>query len=62
MLHGGQHNVAIALTEGFDRAFLIGACFALAGAALTVVLISSRDNRSHSLDARGGVAAASSRG
>jgi EmrB/QacA subfamily drug resistance transporter len=52
LLHAGRHNVAIALTKGFDRAFLVGACFALAGALLTIVLISSRDSRSHSLSAR----------
>ena len=42
----------MALTKGFDRAFLVGACFAIAGALLTIVLISSRDSRSHSLAAR----------
>ena len=25
LLHGGEHNAAIALTKGFDRAFLVGA-------------------------------------
>jgi EmrB/QacA subfamily drug resistance transporter len=48
----GQHDVAIALTKGFDRAFLVGAGFALAGALLAGLLISSRDSRSHSLAAR----------
>ncbi|HEV7528740.1 MAG TPA: MFS transporter [Solirubrobacteraceae bacterium] len=52
VMHAGQHNVAIALTKGFERAFLVGAGFALVGAALTIVLISSRDSRSHSLAAR----------
>jgi EmrB/QacA subfamily drug resistance transporter len=52
LLHGSQHNVAVALTKGFDRAFLVGAGFALAGAVLTVVLISSRDSREHSDAAR----------
>jgi EmrB/QacA subfamily drug resistance transporter len=52
LLHGGEHNSAIALTKGFDRAFLVGACFALAGALLTIVLISSRDSREHSESAR----------
>jgi EmrB/QacA subfamily drug resistance transporter len=52
VMHAGQHNAAIALTKGFDRAFLVGAGFALAGALLAVVLISSRDSRSHSLSAR----------
>jgi EmrB/QacA subfamily drug resistance transporter len=52
VMHAGQHNAAIALTKGFDRAFLVGSGFALAGALLAVVLISSRDSRSHSLAAR----------
>jgi EmrB/QacA subfamily drug resistance transporter len=60
VMHAGQHDVAIALTKGFERAFLVGAGFALVGALLTIVLISSRDSRSHSLAARGEVAAASS--
>jgi EmrB/QacA subfamily drug resistance transporter len=60
VMHAGQHDVAIALTKGFERAFLVGAGFALVGAVLTIVLISSRDSRSHSLAARGEVAAASS--
>jgi EmrB/QacA subfamily drug resistance transporter len=60
VLHAGQHDVAIALTKGFERAFLVGAGFALAGAALVIVLISSRDSRSHSLAARSGEASAAS--
>jgi EmrB/QacA subfamily drug resistance transporter len=48
----GAHNFAVALTKGFDRAFLVGAFFAIAGALLTLLLISSRDSRSHSLAAR----------
>jgi hypothetical protein len=51
-MHAGQHDVAIALTKGFERAFLVGAGFALAGALLAAVLISSRDSRSHSRAAR----------
>jgi EmrB/QacA subfamily drug resistance transporter len=54
VLHSGQRDVAVALTKGFERAFLVGAGFALAGALLTVVMISSRDSRSHSLGARQG--------
>ena len=42
ILSGGVHSTAIALTKGFDRAFLIGAGFAVLGAILTVLLISSR--------------------
>jgi hypothetical protein len=52
ILHTGSHDVAFALTKGFERAFLVGAGFAVVGAALTLLLISSRDSRAHSLDAR----------
>jgi hypothetical protein len=45
------------LTKGFDRAFLVGAGFAIAGAILTALLISSRDSREHAEAARGGEAA-----
>ena len=54
LLSGGRHDPTFALTKGFDRALLVGAGFALLGAVLTVVLISSRDSRSHSLAARSG--------
>ncbi|HEY2141506.1 MAG TPA: MFS transporter [Solirubrobacteraceae bacterium] len=53
VLGTGHHDQAIALTKGFDRAFLVGAGFALIGAVLTLVLISSRDSREHSQAARG---------
>ncbi len=52
VIHAGEHNVAIALTKGFERAFLVGSGFALVGAVLAILLISSRDSRSHSLAAR----------
>jgi EmrB/QacA subfamily drug resistance transporter len=52
LVHAGQHNAGIALTKGFERAFLVGSGFALVGALLTIVLISSRDSRAHSLAAR----------
>ncbi len=52
LLRGGRHDTAVALTKGFDRAFLVGAGFALAGALLTLLLISTRDSREHSLAAR----------
>ena len=52
LFHTGVHNPAVALTKGFDRAFLIGAGFALVGAILAAVLISSRDSRQHSDAAR----------
>jgi EmrB/QacA subfamily drug resistance transporter len=47
ILNAGVHNTAVALTKGFDRAFLIGAGFAVLGAILTIVLISSKDSRDH---------------
>ena len=52
VLQSGNHNVAVALTKGFERAFLVGAGFALAGALLTIVMIASRDSRAHSVGAR----------
>jgi EmrB/QacA subfamily drug resistance transporter len=51
LLHGGV-NVSVALTKGFDRAFLVGAGFAIAGAILAAVVISSKDSRQHSVAAR----------
>ena len=57
ILHGGSHDLAAALTKGFERAFLVGAGFALLGALLTIVLISSRDSRAHSQGARSGESA-----
>jgi EmrB/QacA subfamily drug resistance transporter len=52
LFHSGTHSTAVALTKGFDRAFLVGAGFAIAGAILAAVLISSRDSREHSEAAR----------
>ena len=52
LLSAGHHTVAFALTKGFDRAFEVGAGFAFTGALLALVLISSRDSRSHSQAAR----------
>jgi len=51
-------HASVALTKGFDRAFLVGAGFALLGVILAAVLISSRDSRHHSDGARSGDAAA----
>ena len=48
----------VALTEGFQDAFLVGAAFALAGAILAAILISSRDSREHAEAARRGDEAA----
>jgi EmrB/QacA subfamily drug resistance transporter len=58
LLHAGTHSSAVALTKGFDRAFLVGAGFALVGAILTALLISSRDSREHAEAARAGDTAA----
>jgi EmrB/QacA subfamily drug resistance transporter len=52
VLRTGQHNLAIALTKGFERAFLVGSGFALVGALLTLLLISSRDSRAHARGAQ----------
>jgi EmrB/QacA subfamily drug resistance transporter len=60
LLHGGQHDLAYALTKGFERAFLVGTGFALIGALLTIVMISSGDSRKHSQSARQGEPAATS--
>jgi EmrB/QacA subfamily drug resistance transporter len=51
---GGQHNPLIALTKGFDRAFLVGAGFAIVGAILAAVLISSSDSRDQAAAAQAG--------
>jgi EmrB/QacA subfamily drug resistance transporter len=42
-----QGPPAVALTEGFQSAFLVGMILALVGAALTLVLIRSSDSRAH---------------
>ena len=52
LLSAGVHNSSVALTKGFDIAFLVGASFALLGAILTAVLISSRDSRQQAEAAR----------
>jgi Na+/melibiose symporter-like transporter len=57
LFHAGVHNTAIALTKGFDRAFLVGGGFAVAGAILAAGLISARDSHEHSKAARVGDAA-----
>ena len=53
LLSAGVHP-SVALTKGFDRAFLVGAGFGIAGAILAAVLISSRDSREQAEAARGG--------
>ena len=52
LIHAGVHNLGVAYTKGYDRAFLVGAGFAIAGAILAAVMISSRESREHSLAAR----------
>ena len=47
LLADGVHSTSVALTKGFDRAFLVGAGFAIVGAILAAFLISSRDSREH---------------
>jgi EmrB/QacA subfamily drug resistance transporter len=54
----GERSQAIALTEGFQDAFLGGAAIALLGALLAATLISSRDSREQAAAARGGEAPA----
>jgi len=56
VLAAGERNAAVALTEGFQDAFLVGAGFALAGALLAATLISSRDSREHAKAAQRGEA------
>jgi EmrB/QacA subfamily drug resistance transporter len=51
---GGERNAAVALTEGFQTAFLVGAGFAALGALLAWLLISSRDSREQVEAARAG--------
>jgi hypothetical protein len=47
LLAGRHHRLTFALTEGFDRAFMVGGGFALLGALLAWLMISSRASRSH---------------
>ena len=54
LFHDGVHNTSVALTKGFDRAFLVGAGFAIAGAILAALLISSRESREHAEAAQRG--------
>ncbi len=57
LLQAGVHSTALVLTKGYDRAFLVGAGFAIVGAILAALLISSRDSHAHSKAARTGEAA-----
>ncbi|HYI80838.1 MAG TPA: MFS transporter [Thermoleophilaceae bacterium] len=56
-LSSGEADRVVALTEGFQNAFLVCAGFAALGAILAAVLISSRDSREHAEAARRGEAA-----
>lgn len=53
---GTGADAPTALTQGFADAFTIGACFALVGAVLAGLLISSRDSQEHAESARAGEA------
>jgi EmrB/QacA subfamily drug resistance transporter len=55
---GGERNPAVALTEGFQDAFLVGAGLSVLAAVLAATMISSRDSREHAEAARRGDAAA----
>jgi EmrB/QacA subfamily drug resistance transporter len=57
LLQAGVHSTGLVLTKGYDRAFLVGAGFAIVGAILAALLISSRDSQEHSKAARTGEAA-----
>jgi EmrB/QacA subfamily drug resistance transporter len=54
----GERDQLIALTEGFQDAFLVCAGFAILGAILAAVLISSKDSREHAEAAQRGEATA----
>src|SRR3954465_3732928 len=50
----GGAPMPVALTEGFQRAFMVGAGFAILGAILAMVLISGRQSREHAEAAQRG--------
>jgi EmrB/QacA subfamily drug resistance transporter len=54
----GETDPTVALTQGFQDAFLVGTGFALVGAVVAAVLISSKDSREHAEAARRGDAPA----
>jgi hypothetical protein len=51
---GNPKALPAALTDGFSDAFTVGAGFAILGAVLTMVLISSRTSREHAQAAQRG--------
>jgi EmrB/QacA subfamily drug resistance transporter len=53
-LAGGEHSAKVALTQGFQDAFLLGAGFAVLAAIIAALVISSRDSREHAEAARRG--------
>ncbi len=56
VIAAGERSRAVALTEGFQDAFLVGAGFAILGAVLAATMISSRDSREHAEAAQAGEA------
>jgi hypothetical protein len=52
------HPMPVALTDGFQAAFTVGAVFAVAGAVLAALLVSGRASREHALAAQRGEAEA----
>ena len=56
LLASGERNPAVALTQGFQDAFLAGAGLALLATLLAATLISSRDSREHAEAAQRGEA------
>lgn len=57
-LAGSERNPVVALTDGFQDAFLVCAGFAVMGAFVAYFLISSRDSREQAQAARQADAAA----
>jgi EmrB/QacA subfamily drug resistance transporter len=53
-----HHSLPVALTDGFQVAFAVGAVFALGGAVLAALLISGRASREHAAAAQRGEAEA----
>jgi EmrB/QacA subfamily drug resistance transporter len=51
-----HHTLPVALTDGFQTAFTVGAFFAIGGAVLAALLISGRASREHALAAQRGEA------
>jgi EmrB/QacA subfamily drug resistance transporter len=49
-----HHALPVALTDGFQVAFQVGAAFAIGGALLAMVLVSGRASREHALAAQRG--------